>query len=137
VGTKEIAPRELKPGENALDGISGELLDIDLEIELQNATQVGFELRGEKIVYDVREKKLKVMGRALTLAPLDGKLVLRALLDRTSIELFGNHGDVTFSGVFFPAPSERHLTLTVEGSPARVAKIAVHELRSIWDEPIR
>jgi sucrose-6-phosphate hydrolase SacC (GH32 family) len=66
------------------------------------------------------------------MAPVDGKLILRALLDRTSIELFGNRGEVTHSVVFYPAAENRQLALTVKGGPAQVSKLAVRELQSIW-----
>jgi sucrose-6-phosphate hydrolase SacC (GH32 family)/arylsulfatase A-like enzyme len=132
--THELAAQTLEPGRNALKGVSGDLLDLQMEIEPGNAAQVTLKLRGEKIVYDVKEKKLKMFGRPIAMEPVDGKLILRVLLDRTSIELFGNRGAVTFSGVFYPAGDNHQLALIVEGGPARVSKLTVHELRSIWPE---
>ena len=105
--THELKTGALKPGENALADIHHGLLDLDLEIELKSAKQLRLNLRGEEIVYDVEAKKLKAFGRAPALAPIDGRLVLRVLLDRTSVELFGNRGDVTLSGVFFSDPANR------------------------------
>ncbi len=130
--THEMKPRTLEPGDNALADIRHDLLDLELEIELKGAKQVKLALRGEEIVYDVKDKKLKAFGRALPLAPTDGKLILRALLDRTSIELFGNRGEVTHSGVFFADPANQNLALTVEGGPAHMHRLVVHELKSIW-----
>ncbi|MEP6671471.1 MAG: sulfatase-like hydrolase/transferase [Chthoniobacter sp.] len=135
--TRDVPPRALAPGDNALEGFSGELLDLDLEVDLQYAAQVTLSLRGEEIAYDVKEKRLRAFGRSLALAPVDGKLILRALLDRTSIELFGNRGEVTFSGIFYPAADNRRLVLTVQGGSAYIAKLAVHELKSIWPEAPR
>ena len=109
-------------------------LDIELSPDLQKAMQVSLNLRGEEILYDVKEKKLKAFGRAVPLAPVDGKLVLRILLDRTSIELFGNRGEVTHSGVFYPDPANRSLALTVRAGAARVERLLVRELKSIWSE---
>lgn len=62
----------------------------------------------------------------------DRVLTLRALIDRTSIELFANHGEVTHSGVFFRSPSERTISLTVEGAPAQIRRLRLRELNSIW-----
>jgi sucrose-6-phosphate hydrolase SacC (GH32 family) len=127
--TREIPPRDLAPGDNALGGIDRELLDLDFEIDLQQAKQIVLNLRGTEIVYDAKEQKLKVLGRAIALTPLNGKLVLRALLDRTSIELFANHGEVTHSIAFFPAATERRLVLAAQGGTAHLAKLTVHELK--------
>ena len=84
------------------------------------------------IILGALDRKLKVSGRAVSLAPMDGKLVLRALLDRTSIELFGNRGEVTHSIDFFADPANYDLSLTAEGGAARVHRLVVHELKSIW-----
>jgi fructan beta-fructosidase len=130
--THTTPPRELAPGDNALAGIDNELLDIDLEIELHTAQQLRLVLRGNEILYDVNSQKLKTFGRSLALAPINGKLQLRVLLDRTSIEIFGNRGDVTFSGVFFRAAEERACSLDVAAGTATVKRLLVHELKSIW-----
>jgi sucrose-6-phosphate hydrolase SacC (GH32 family) len=132
--TQNVTPRELVPGENALADVHHDLLDIDLEIDLKQTQQVKLMLRGEEIVYDVKSQKLKGQGHSLSLAPIDGKLTLRALLDRTSIELFGNHGDVTLSLDFFPDPSNHDLALTVQGGAAQLRSLALHELKSIWPD---
>lgn len=135
--THELKTGALRPGENALADVHQELLDLDLEVELASAKQLGLNLRGEEVTYDVKDKKLKAFGRALALSPTNGRLELRVLLDRTSIELFGNHGDVTLSGVFFADPANRDLALTASGGAAQVHRLVVHELRPVWDAGAR
>lgn len=135
--TQELKPGPLAPGTNALKDISGDLLDIDLEIDLQSAEQIILNLRGDLIFYDVKEQRLRITGRdreftMLSLKPQNGRLILRVLLDITSIELFGNHGEVNHARDFFPNPSNHTLSLTVTGGPAQVSKLVVHELKSIW-----
>ncbi|MBI5394493.1 MAG: glycoside hydrolase family 32 protein [Verrucomicrobia bacterium] len=133
--THESGPRPLEPGDNALAGIHHDLLDIELELEPGQTKQVKLTLRGEELIYDVKNGKLRIGDRSLALAPLDGKLILRALLDRTSIELFGNRGEVTHSRVFFADPANRNVALTVQGGAAQVQRLVVRELRSIWATP--
>jgi sucrose-6-phosphate hydrolase SacC (GH32 family) len=110
----------LVPGANPLASLRHDLLDIELELELQQATNVSLNLRGEEILYDVKQTQLKAFGRTLLLVPEAGKLVLRVLLDRTSIELFAGGGQVTHSAVFFADPANEDLSLTVKGGPAHV-----------------
>jgi sucrose-6-phosphate hydrolase SacC (GH32 family) len=127
-----LGPRLLQPGENALAGIDHDLLDIELEIDLLQATEVRFMLRGDPVVYDVRKKTLTMFRTTAPLAAVDGRLVLRLLVDRTSIEVFANHGAMDMSGVFFPSPANKRFELSVQGGEARIGRLVVHELRSIW-----
>lgn len=132
--TRELKDRPVEPGENALAGCEGELLDLELELRLGEAQEVTLLLHGEPLVYDAKAKTLKVGGRSLALAPLDGTLSLRLLLDRTSLELYANHGEVTHSTIFFPDPADHSLGLQVKGGRAQIERLAMHELRSIWAE---
>jgi len=43
-------------------------------------------------------------------------------------------GEVDMSGVFFPNPDAKTISLKVEGGPVRIRRLVVHELRSIWPE---
>jgi len=70
--------------------------------------------------------------RLLLLAPVNGKIKVRVLTDRTSTEVFANGGDVTFSGVFFPDSANHDLLLGAQGGTAHLASLAVGELKSIW-----
>ncbi|MFZ5828849.1 MAG: glycoside hydrolase family 32 protein, partial [Planctomycetota bacterium] len=132
--THNFDPRVLQPGQNALEGISHDLLDIEMVIDPPQTGQVVLNLRGEEIVYDMKEKRLKAFGGSAPLAPKEGKLVLRLVLDRTSIELFAGDGEVTHSGVFFPEPANRKFRLSVQGGPARVDRLVVYELKSVWPD---
>ena len=130
--TREIEPRLLAPGDNPLAGIDHDLLDIELEFELREAAEVNLILRGEKIRYETRTRMIHVSGRSISFPPRGGGLLLRILLDRTSFELYGNGGAFTHSDVFFSNPKNGELSLTVEGGPARLRRLTVHELKSIW-----
>lgn len=89
--TQTIRPRAIQPGDNALSSVPGDLLDIEIEIDLMQAKQLQLTLRGQEIVYDVAEQKLKAFGIANPMfATINGKLNLRILMDRPSIEIFGN-----------------------------------------------
>ena len=61
-----------------------------------------------------------------------GRLRLRALVDRTSIELFGNDGVVTLSQCFLPKPDDRHFALAAMGTEARLVGGRARRLGSSW-----
>ena len=122
----------LEPGENLLAGITGELFDIRAEIEVGQAAQVGLKLRGTAVTYDARKAQVSCKGCRAPLKCVDGKVRLRVLLDRTSIEVFGNDGRV-YMPVGAIAPQEdKALALFAKGGAARVVSLTVHELKSAW-----
>jgi len=130
---QKVAARPLPPGENPLAGVAGEAVDIEFDLELRAATHLKLDFRGTEVLYDVAAKKLKAFGKALDLAPVAGRLHVRVLIDRTSIELFANHGDVTHAGVFFPSPENRRYVLEVAGGAAQLDRLEIRQLKSIWD----
>jgi hypothetical protein len=90
-------------------------------------------LRGETVRYDPGEQRLRAC-RAVVPAPLkDGVLRLRVLLDRAGIELCAGGGEADVSGVFFPREDNRTVSLQVAGPAARVRRMVVRELASIYD----
>ncbi len=125
----------LKPGENPLADISGELLDVRAEIELGDATEVGLTLRGEGVQYNVAGKSLSCLGQSAPLSPLDGRIRLQVLLDRTSLEVFGNDGRVSMPSCFLPDPNDTSLSVYAVGGEAHIVSLDVYELRSAWPSP--
>jgi sucrose-6-phosphate hydrolase SacC (GH32 family) len=123
---------ELKPGDNSLAGLLGELWDIDVEIAPGTAQTFGFRLRGRNITYHVEEKRLRNGEAAADLSVRDGCIRMRILVDRTSVELFGNDGEIVVPCCFLPGDSDQGLELFAEGGTARVASMDVRKLKSIW-----
>jgi sucrose-6-phosphate hydrolase SacC (GH32 family) len=137
VRTTTLPARNLAPGENALKGDWPELLDIELEFEVRDAKRVVFAVGPEEVVYDAVAKKLNAFTTSerknpAPLAPVDGVVKLRLLIDRTSIEVFGNDGECDLAGVFYTTPDNRALSLTSVGGGIGIKKLTMHELRSIW-----
>ncbi len=121
----------LKPGDNPLADLRGELFDIQAELEVGDATEVGLLVRGEELVYRVKDKKLKGLGES-PVELQDGKLKLRVVVDRTSIETFAQDGQVSLTGCFLP--KDQGLALFSRGGTARVRSLVVHELTSAWEK---
>lgn len=120
----------LKPGENPLAGIRGELFDIQAEVELGEASEFGFKVRGEKVAYLVKEKKLSALGASGPLELKDGRLTMRLLVDRASVEAFGDEGKLSLSSCF--VPQAEGLEAYCTGGNVRIASLKVYELKSAW-----
>ncbi len=68
----------------------------------------------------------------MPLAQHEGRIRLRQLLDRASVEAFGNDGEADLSNVFYPDPENRTLTLQARGGSAWIRRARIHRLRSIY-----
>jgi len=124
----------LKPGENLLSDIQGELFHIQTEIEVESAAEFGFILCGESIRYTPANNELFCLGKSASLRPLKGKVKLEILLDRTSLEIFGNDGRISMTSCFFPDPRNRNLKIYSSGGSIRIVSLKVYELDSIWPD---
>ena len=73
--------------------------------------------------------------RRIPAPPVDGKITLRALVDRASLELFVNDGSAAASFVVVSDPANRRIA--VEGDDAmKIDSLVVHELKSIWTDSV-
>jgi fructan beta-fructosidase len=129
------APKDLtlKPGEDSGTEVKGELLDIGAEVRPAGAEQVTFTVRGVPVVYDVKKGEVSCRGQAAPVKPQKGGTVrLRIVVDRGSVEVFANDGQVALSaGVLVPVEN-RSLRLSVRGGEAKVGALTVHVLKSAW-----
>ncbi len=142
---------EIKPGDNLLSGFKGDLFDIDADIDVSRAGRVGFKIRGIEIAYDTKEKKLtcgkegveatfdKILDKwrsgeeSAKLETYGGRIQLRILVDKTSIEIYANNGEVFMPMGAVPEDGQdKGLELFVEGGPAEVRSLAIRELESVW-----
>jgi levanase/fructan beta-fructosidase len=129
-----VTSRILKPGVNPLAGIKGELFDIAAEFDLSKSdcNEIVFNVRGNLVKYDVRAKQLDSCGTRAELEPRSGILQLRILVDRMSVESFGNLGEVCMTNVAQAQNLEPALSLQPYGGDVFIQSLAVHELSSIW-----
>jgi sucrose-6-phosphate hydrolase SacC (GH32 family) len=122
----------LKPDEDPLSGLTGELFDIRAEIALNDATAVGFKIRGQDVRYDVESQQLTFLEKSGPLAPQNGKIRLQILVDRISIEAFGDDGKLSMTSYFLPDQENADIGIYTEGNPVTIVSLKVHELGSSW-----
>src|SRR5262249_31135473 len=122
----------IRPGENPAAAITGELLDIETDISPEKAQQIVFNLRGVPITYDSAKQELSCADKKASLRMQDGKIRLRFLVDRTSVEIFGNEGRLYMSmGVKVPAQN-LSLQIAAKNGAAALNSLRAFELKSIW-----
>ncbi len=130
----ELKDRVLRPGENPLAHWAGELFDIDVKIDIAQSacSEVVLNLRGNVVKYDVTGKVLHSVGSEAPLEPRLGCIEIRVLVDRLSIETYGNRGEVSITNIANQDPARPGLGLHAVGGQAKIASLTVHKLKSIW-----
>lgn len=122
----------LPTAQNPLTGIKGDCFDITAEFELQGATQLGLHVRGIPVVYSVADQRLNCLGCSAPLETPDGVLTLRLLVDRTSIEIFAQDGEVYMPVGIIPSDHLRTLDVFARGGAALVRSLEVCEVKPAW-----
>ena len=123
----------VRPGENPLRELSGELFHIAVELRPVNATETGLVIRGVQIIYNVEKQELSCRGKKAPLKSMNGRIDLELLVDRTSIEIFGNRGRIYMPIGVILSDRERPLEIFSRGGNTEITNMQIYELQSIWD----
>ncbi len=89
-------------------------------------------MRGIPVSYDVKSATLSCAGCSAPVQAREGRLRLRLLVDRTSIELFANEGERYMPLRVIPSDQLKTLDVFARGGQARIVSLQVHELGSAW-----
>lgn len=128
----KIKPQPITPQANPLAGISGDLFEIEAELQLGSAKELTFTLRGVPLTYDPAQQQLSCLGQHCKLSPRDGKIALHIFVDRRSVDVFGGNGRLYMPMASAITPTERSLELSAKGGPGRILSLKVYELKSAW-----
>ena len=130
----------------------GDTLEIQAEIELGSADEVGFRVRqgeGEETLvgYTIDPAELFVdrtksgeagfdetfAGRhSARLKAQDGRINLHILVDRSVVEVFAGDGRVAITDRISPKPSSKGLSIYSKGGNARIVGLKMWKLGSVW-----
>jgi sucrose-6-phosphate hydrolase SacC (GH32 family) len=142
-----IAVRGLLPVET-----KGQQLEIQAEFEVGGAKEFGVRVLkgGEQqtvVGYDVAAKTAFIdrtksgnvgfhpafAGRhAGPLTAPNGRIRLRILVDRSSVEVFGNDGETAITDLVFPDETSDGVEVYAEGGEAKLVDWKAWTLKSVW-----
>ena len=123
---------------NLLGGIKGDAVFIKAVFQPKSSDNFGIVVRngktsnGTDIQYTTNKKVLNVNGITMVLEPIDGKIELQIIVDRSSIEIFCNHGSSGISTCFSPTQGEDEMVLYTQGGELFVESLEAHILKSAW-----
>jgi len=137
-----LADLTVEAANQALSKLKPELVDLSIEFAPGADGMVDLTVRGVKITYGNRMKlrtaagvkEVKCFtfdGKSCPAPILGGKVRLRVLADRTSIELYANDGATVASSYAFEIPKDLSLSLSANQA-VRIHSLTVHELTSAW-----
>jgi len=122
----------LHAADHLLSTITGDLFEIELEVEEQASGEWGMRVRGAEISCSFDKRTISCLGRTTPCPTRDGKLQLCILVDRTSIEIFANGGQTALASCFTPASTDVGLQMLVGSTTVNILTLDVYELSSMW-----
>ena len=133
VSTRKFENLPLTPGGTVLPGIAGDLFDLSAEFAVGvDAGEVGLKIRGVPVTFNSKTAQLICADRTAPLKPVAGKIKLRVLVDRVSIEIFANDGRIYMPMTANPPDAERSIAVFGAGDDAKLAALTVNTLKSAW-----
>jgi sucrose-6-phosphate hydrolase SacC (GH32 family) len=142
---KQSFSDETIDGTKTLPGINGELFHIKAEFEVGDADSFGLIIREFNITYDAKKNRIRCKSpksninpgsfsrpQSAPLKPVDGKIILEILVDRTMVEIFPNNGRYYFPMGAYLVDRDPAIKVFSEGGKTKLKNLEVHELNSIW-----
>lgn len=132
--THDFPPAVLTPSA-LLTELDGETWDIEAVFRMGEISPVLMSLGGDEYHYLAGSQTLRGPGGSVVVPISDGKLRLRILIDRTTVEIFGDLGQAYAMFVRSTPGGNAALALRTWGAypdGLRVEQLSVHALRSAW-----
>jgi Beta-fructosidases (levanase/invertase) len=130
--TRHIQNLELRPGDNFVRAAKGQLLDIAAEFTARDASLIVFNLFGRRVTYDFSDQQIDCAGKKSALPLKAGRVRLRILVDRLSIDIFGNDGELYMPMGVVIDPANSTLEVSSFKGSTLINSLDVSELKSAW-----
>lgn len=109
--------------------MKAELIDMSIEFEPKNSLTIS--IRGLDVTYDLNNGIFIYGSSKITAPVIDGKVKLRILLDRASIELFANDGGTVSTCYAVAETGNQSISISAEGD-TKINSLIINKLNSSW-----
>ena len=130
--TNSWPAQALSPGVNVMSGAEGEAYELEAQFQPGTATNVTFALHGTSVSYNCQSQQVSCEGLTNALSPSNGVVDLRLLVDRGSLEIYGNHGLLYMPMSVTPTAGAQPISLAASGSGAQLRSLDLYNLGSAW-----
>lgn len=159
-GLKDVTiPKKTENSENLLSGVKAGQYEIVAELTPGEGTkEIGFKLRTNEsgsqetvVTYNVATKKVSINGEKSGAHPSgqqtknivsdavvtekDGKVKLDIFVDESSVEVYGQDGQVSGALSIFPSVNSTGMEVYSDGGET-TGNITVYPMKSIWEDKI-
>jgi fructan beta-fructosidase len=129
-----FGPMTLHPDSaNPLTGMKAELVELHVEFEPGDASEIVFTVRGATVGYNAGKHEVVVNNRHAPAPARGGKQRLTIFCDRTALEVFASDGLTYVPLPFAPKADDLGLEVQVKKGTAKLTALELHELRSAWE----
>ncbi len=104
---------------------------IDLSIDFEPTKSMKLTIRGLEITYDQKNEMFVFENNELPASAINGKVTLRVLLDRSTLELFANQGAAVSTNYALPHAENKSISLSADDG-LKINSLVVNELRPSW-----
>jgi beta-fructofuranosidase len=133
----------------SLDGVSGNKIELELEIDLgtsntvsidllkgsENYTRITYDKSASTLIFDrsqsgreIRGQEANLNTRTTTIEPVNNKLKLHIFIDVSSVEIFVNDGYKTLTSVVFPNSDDLDITFMATGGNAVITTLNKYDI---------
>jgi len=124
----DVADAVVTPAQPLVVKTSGDLFEVQLDVAVGDAEAVHFSFNDMDVTYDAKAQTLD----GAPLKPEAGRVRIHALIDRPSIEVFGNSGRIMTGRALPRVGAVDAMTVRAEGGEARVESLTVTGLKLVW-----
>jgi fructan beta-fructosidase len=133
----EISKITVEPDKEFLIFNKNDLFDMEAVVSLGDAKRLTLNIVGLKVEYDVTEKWIALDGIRAPLELKENVLKLRMVVDRTSMEIFAQGGEVQIAKVFRPKDGDtvvdsRDVAVKADGGIVVIEHAKIWEMKSVW-----
>lgn len=134
--------------------LKGKAFELKAEFELDDAEYFGIKVRKgsdeETVVgYDTDQLKMfidrELSGKTsfnssftevqeVSLEPQNNRITMQILVDWSSVEVFGNEGQLSMTNQIFPSESSDQIEVFAEGGTVQLVSLDFWQLQSVWNE---
>lgn len=139
----------LQPGQNLLENISGNTLEIKASFIINNAVEFGFKVckseKEETVIGYNAARKLLYVDRTqsgacdfstefvqrydVLMEPIDDRIDLHIFVDASSVEVFANGGKVVLTNLIFPDSKSDSLEIFTTDGEVEIENLEVYSLK--------
>jgi len=111
--------------------VVGELFDMAFDLSAEHGSEVVMTIRGVPMTFDFGQRVVNFRDRKVPM-PGTGRLSVRLLIDRASVELFLDGGKLSASFCYLPDAHIDPLVFRSIGGDANLGRVRVKRVNDVW-----